>query len=78
VHVSERVPGSPAALAGVEPGDRMLALDGVPLVGIDALQRMLDASLIGRACELQLLRRSSVIRVTIRPVEMPAHRPSTP
>jgi S1-C subfamily serine protease len=71
VHVSERVAGSPAALAGVEPGDRMIALDGVPLNGIDGLQRLLDASLIGRTCELQLLRRSSVIRLNIRPVEMP-------
>jgi S1-C subfamily serine protease len=72
VHVAERVTGSPAALAGVEAGDRMLALDGVPIDGIDGLQRLLDASLIGRECELKLLRRSSVIRVTIRPVETPA------
>jgi S1-C subfamily serine protease len=75
VHVLERVPGSPAALAGVEPGDRMILLDGMPIDGIDCLQRLLDASLIGRACELQLLRRSSLLRVTIRPAEMPAHRP---
>jgi S1-C subfamily serine protease len=73
VHVSEVVPGSPAAAAGVEPGDRMIALDAAPIDGIDGLQRRLDASLIGRECELQLLRRSSVVRVTIRPVEMPAH-----
>jgi len=71
VHVSERVPGSPAAQAGVEPGDRMIALDGTPIDGIDGLQRLLDASLIGRECELQLLRRSSVMQVTIRPIEMP-------
>src|SRR5271167_1005532 len=74
VHVSERVSGSPAALAGIEPGDRMIALDGIPIDGIDCLQRLLDTSLIGRACELQLLRRSSLIRVAIKPVEMPAHR----
>jgi S1-C subfamily serine protease len=74
VHVSEVVQGSPAALAGVEPGDRMIALDGSGVDGIDGLQRRLDAGLIGRACELQLLRRSSLIRVTIRPVEMPAPR----
>jgi S1-C subfamily serine protease len=74
VHVAERMPGSPAALAGIEPGDRMIALDGAPIDGIDNLQRLLDASLIGRACELQLLRRSTLIRVTITPKEMPAHR----
>jgi S1-C subfamily serine protease len=72
VLVSERLAGSPAALAGVEAGDRMLELDGKPIDGIDSLQRLLDAGLIGRECELKLLRRSGVIRVTIRPIEMPA------
>jgi S1-C subfamily serine protease len=72
VHVLELVPGSPAAVAGVEAGDRMLALDGVPVDGIDGLQRLLDSSWIGRECELQLLRRSSVIHVKIRPIELPA------
>jgi S1-C subfamily serine protease len=68
----ELVPGSPAARAGVESGDRMVALDGVPVDGIDSLQRLLDAGWIGRDCELQLLRRSSLIRVKIRPSELPA------
>jgi S1-C subfamily serine protease len=71
VHVLELVPGSPAAVAGVEAGDRMIALDGVPVDGIDSLQRLLDSSWIGRECELQLLRRSSLIRVKIRPIELP-------
>lgn len=73
VHVLELVAGSPAAQSGVEVGDRMIALDGVPVDGIDSLQRLLDAGWIGRDGELQLLRRSSVIRVKIRPVELPAH-----
>ena len=67
--------GSPAAQAGVEAGDRMIALDGTPVDGIDGLQRLLDADWIGRDGELQLLRRSSVIRVRIRPIELPAHNP---
>jgi len=72
VHVLELVPGSPAAVAGVEAGDRMIALDGVSVEGIDGLQRLLDSSWIGREGELQLLRRSSVIRVKIRPIELPS------
>lgn len=72
VHVLELMPGSPAASAGVQVGDRMIALDGVPIDGIDGLQRLLDAAWIGRECELQLLRRSSVIRVKICPIELPA------
>ena len=52
----------------------MIALDGTPIDGIDGLQRLLDAGWIGREGELQLLRRSSLIRVRIRPIESPAHR----
>jgi S1-C subfamily serine protease len=74
VHVAEVVPGSPAALAGLQTGDRMVALDGVRINGIDGLQRTLDASLIGRECALQFLRRSSVIKTAIRPIEMPPLR----
>src|ERR1700722_5159700 len=74
VHVLELVPGSPAAEAGVEAGDRMIALDGVPIDGIDGLQRLLDATWIGREGELQLLRRSSLISVKLRPVELPGSR----
>jgi S1-C subfamily serine protease len=76
VHVLELVPGSPAAEAGVEGGDRMIALDGAPIDGIDGLQRLLDASWIGREGELQLLRRSSLISVKLRPVELPSSRSS--
>jgi S1-C subfamily serine protease len=69
VHVSEVVAGSPAALAGIAAGDRIVALDGKPVDGIDGLQRQLEAGSIGRACELTLLRRSALIRTTLRPVE---------
>jgi S1-C subfamily serine protease len=70
VHVLEVVPGSPAALAGVRAGDRMIALAGTAIEGIDSLQRLLDSNRIGQECELTLLRRSEVIHVTIRPIEM--------
>jgi S1-C subfamily serine protease len=63
-----------ADLVGNDP-DSDLAVLRIGVIG--SLQRLLDASLIGRECELQLLRRSSVIRVTIRPVEMPARRLSS-
>ena len=75
VHVLELVAGSPAAQAGVEAGDRMIALDGAPIDGIDSLQRLLDAGWIGREGELQLLRRSSLMSVNIRPIELPAPSP---
>jgi S1-C subfamily serine protease len=72
VHVLEIVPGSPAARAGVEVGDRMVAIDGQPIDGIDGLQRLLDSSWIDRHCELKVLRRSSILTLNLRPIELPA------
>ncbi|MGA9028323.1 MAG: trypsin-like peptidase domain-containing protein [Steroidobacteraceae bacterium] len=69
VLVSEVLAGSPAALAGVAAGDRIIALQGAPVDGVDNLQRLLDAGRIGRDCELTLLRRSTLVHLTIRPVE---------
>jgi S1-C subfamily serine protease len=72
VHVLEIVPGSPAAGAGVEIGDRMIAIDDHPIDGIDGLQRLLDSSWIGRRCELTILRRSSIVNLNLTPIEVPA------
>jgi S1-C subfamily serine protease len=72
VHVADVSAGSPAAEAGVAVGDRVIALDGKPVEGIDDLQKMLDASCIGRDCELTLLRRSALLRLRLRPIELPA------
>jgi S1-C subfamily serine protease len=72
VHVLDLVPGSPAARAGVAIGDRMIAIDDQPIDGIDGLQRLLDSSWIDRACELKILRRSSILHLSLRPVELPA------
>jgi S1-C subfamily serine protease len=72
VHVLEVAAGSPAARAGVAIGDRVIALEGLPVDGIDDLQRLLDAGRIGRDCELQLLRRSELVRLQVRPIELRA------
>jgi S1-C subfamily serine protease len=72
VHVLEIVPTSPAARAGVEVGDRLIAIDDAPINGIDDLQRLLDSTWIGRDCELTVLRRSSVMKLNLRPIEVPA------
>jgi S1-C subfamily serine protease len=72
VHVVDVASGSPAARAGVAAGDRIVALDGAPVDGIDDLQRLLDASRIGRTCELKLLRRAAVLSLSLQPIELPA------
>jgi S1-C subfamily serine protease len=66
--------GSPAAGAGVAAGDRIVALDGEPVDGVDGLQRLLDASRIGKSCELKLLRRAALLSLSVRPSELPARR----
>jgi hypothetical protein len=48
----------------------MIAIDGKPIDGIDGLQRLLDSSRSGRDCELEILRRSSVLKVTPTPIEV--------
>jgi S1-C subfamily serine protease len=72
VHVLDVASGSPAARAGVATGDRIVSLDSKPVDGIDGLQRMLDAGCIGRDCEVGLLRRSELVHLTVRPIELPA------
>jgi S1-C subfamily serine protease len=71
VHVADVAAESPAARAGVAAGDRIVALDGEPVDGIDSLQRLLDASRIGRSCELKLLRRAVVLSLSVQPIELP-------
>jgi S1-C subfamily serine protease len=71
VHVAEVAADSPAARAGVAAGDRIVALDGQPVEGIDGLQRLLDASRIGQSCELKILRRAAVVALSLRPIELP-------
>jgi S1-C subfamily serine protease len=70
VHVLEIAAASPAARAGLAIGDRVIALDGVAVDGIDGLQRILDASRIGRDCEIKVLRGSAIVALALRPIEL--------
>src|SRR5215470_10561523 len=48
VRIIEVQPDSPARRAGLEDGDLLIHADGSAITGIDALQRLLDASRIDR------------------------------
>jgi S1-C subfamily serine protease len=71
VRVIEVMPGSPAQAAGLRPGDLVVGIDGETVTSVDDLQRLLDASRIGRSCALRLLRNTQSLFALIVPREAP-------
>ncbi len=67
VRIIEVQRDSPAQRAGVEDGDLLVSADGVVISGIDALQRLLDASRIDRPMAARVIRRGRVLDFTITP-----------
>ena len=64
--------GSPAAAAGVLPGDVLLGINGTTITSPDALHQALDASSIQRDSVIKLLRGARTPKqyyVTVRPQE---------
>ncbi|WP_250526807.1 trypsin-like peptidase domain-containing protein [Caballeronia sp. GAWG2-1] len=69
VHVMEIVKGSPAALGGLQVGDRIVAVDDVGVDSVDGLQRTLDASRIDKAVKVSVLRNTQKLELDVTPVE---------
>jgi S1-C subfamily serine protease len=65
---------SPAAVAGVEAGDVIIALGDAPVDGMDTLHRIMTAGPIG-ATTVKLLRRNNIMRFDITPAEAQEHEP---
>lgn len=57
--------GSPAALAGIEPFDVILTVGGHPVGTIEALRQGLEAIPAGGTLDLELLRRSAPVRISV-------------
>jgi S1-C subfamily serine protease len=70
LEVVQLLAGSPAAAAGVRPGDLLLALDGHRVEGVADLQRALDDDLIGRAVPLRVVRGGEPRELEVRPAEL--------
>ncbi len=62
-------PDSPAARAGLLPGDVVIRLDGVEVNGVDDLIRILDRDRIGRRLAMDVLRMGRLRGIDIDPVE---------
>jgi len=61
----------PAARAGIESGDVIVAFAGEPVGGIDGLHRLLDASRIGHSTPLAIVRRGQRLERDVTPAERP-------
>jgi S1-C subfamily serine protease len=70
VEVVDVVAESPAARAGLRAEDLIVSIDGVPVRGVDDLQRLLDEDRIGSAAVLGVVRGGEPRDVTVRPIEL--------
>ena len=61
--------GAPAAVGGLRVDDLVVGIDGTPVASVDDLQRLLDASRIGRQCTLRVLRGAQPLYLGVQPVE---------
>ncbi len=60
-------PDSPAERAGFVSRDLIVAFDGMPVGGIDDLQRLLSEERIGKRCEFEVIRGAERLRLQIVP-----------
>jgi S1-C subfamily serine protease len=68
--VDQTVPGGPAARAGVQAGDVILAIDGEPAADVRALQRRMLADSIGEPVTLHIWRDGTALDIIVRPSEL--------
>jgi S1-C subfamily serine protease len=77
VEVSEVVPESPAARAGIRGEDLLLEVDGVPIERVEDLQRQMAAETIGKRIELRVLREGRELVIAVTPAELDTSRTRT-
>src|SRR5919197_814367 len=70
LEVVQLLDGSPAAAAGVRPGDLILDLDGRPIEGVGDLQRLLDGDAVGRRMDVRVARDGRLLELGLTPREL--------
>jgi serine protease Do len=70
VEVVEVVEGSPAALGGLRPEDLIVDLDGVPVNGVDDIQRLMAGELIGTTVRVTAVREGRAFPLELVPIEL--------
>ena len=72
VEVGEVVDDAPAALAGVRPGDLIVAVDGQPVETMAELQRLLVGERIGASVTFTVARHERILDIVVIPNELAA------
>ena len=72
IRVESTARNSPAARAGLAPGDLIVEFDGQPADGIDTLHRLLSIERIGIALPIRVIRRAHSLELSITAIERPA------
>jgi S1-C subfamily serine protease len=70
MRVAQVIEGSPAARAGLQVGDVLVAVDGDPVVTTTALQRRMVEDAIGRRLEITVWRNGALVDVVAVPREL--------
>jgi S1-C subfamily serine protease len=72
LEVVQLLDGSPAARAGLRPGDVIVELGGSPVAGVGDLQRLLAGDSVGRPMPLRAMRDGALVDLIAEPSELAA------
>ena len=70
VEVVEVVAGSPAGRSGLRSEDIIIAIDSQDVRGMDDVQRLMDAAVIGRTIPITVYRHGRTVTVDVVPIEL--------
>jgi S1-C subfamily serine protease len=68
------VPRSPAAAAGLRPGDVIKSISNQPVTKIEQVQKLVENSKIGSNLPIQVERNGQIVQLAVRPAPLPVRR----
>lgn len=68
------VPNSPAAIAGLRPGDVIKSINNQPVLKVDEVQKLVENSKIGIPLQVQVERNGRIFQVLVKPAPLPVSK----